>query len=277
MHLDRFDLLIDGYNLMHAAGFAREQYGPRGLELQRERFLDWLWRRVPPNLRTKTVVVFDAGGTDAQYVGLGSHHELRLLFSPRGAEADDLIEELIELHSNPRQLQVVSSDHRLHRAARKRKATCVDSEAFISLIARLARQARELRRQAEEMSKPSGELPEETQAWLAVFAEAEELVQDARMLEQAEALLLPEGPGGSAPSAASTRAGGQPRDRTGASGPASPGRSSSTPPLSTPRPSTAAAPGPAPPPGASSPGGAVDADELQFWEERLRDLLPPPR
>jgi predicted RNA-binding protein with PIN domain len=176
VHVARFDLLIDGYNLMHVAGFAREQYGPRGLQQQRERFLDWLWKRIPPKLRPRTIVVFDAGEADGTYVQQGTHNDLRLLYSPRGLEADDVIEELIELHSAPKQLQVVSSDHRLHKAARKRKATCLDSEAFVSLMFRLAREARARREAEEELSKPTGALPEETAEWLRVFSEVDELL-----------------------------------------------------------------------------------------------------
>lgn len=225
MHVSRFDLLIDGYNLMHVAGFARERYGPRELQRQRERFLDWLRQRIPPRLRSLTIVAFDAGEADGQYVEQGTHGELRLLYSPRGLEADDLIEELIALHSAPKQLQVVSSDHRLHKAARKRKATCLDSEAFVTLMGRLAREAAAHRAAAEELAKPTGELPEETAEWLQVFAEVNTLLANVQPL---------------APAAA-----------------AEPVPSSAPPPTNE---------------------AAVPADELSFWEERLRDLLhPPPR
>ena len=127
----------------------------------------------PANLRARTVVIFDAGQADGQYVQLETHQELRLYYSPQGTEADDLIEELIALHSSPKQLQVVSSDHRLHKAARKRKATCLDSEAFVGLMLRLAREARVRQQAIEDESKPTGELAEETQAWLAIFSEVE--------------------------------------------------------------------------------------------------------
>ncbi|MCA9028958.1 MAG: NYN domain-containing protein [Planctomycetaceae bacterium] len=235
MHVARFDLLIDGYNLLHAAGFARDQYGPRGLEQQRERFVDWLWKRIPPNLRERTVVVFDAGATDAAYVHQDTYRELRLLYSPRGVEADDLIEELIELHSAPKQLQVVSSDHRLHKAARKRKATCLDSEAFLSVMGRIAREARERQRELEELSKPTGELAEETAEWLQVFAEADDWLAGVEPL----------------PNSPDTRAQPQPSANAGEM-------------------QTDEA---APIPEQVRRPPEIAADELAFWEERLRDLL----
>lgn len=241
----RVSLLIDGYNLMHAAGFARERYGPRDLERQRERFLGWLWRRVPPNLRDRTVIVFDAGGTDAQYVGQGTHRELRLLYSPQGREADDVIEELIDRHPAPKQLQVVSSDHRLHKAARRRRATCLDSEAFVGLMARIIRQARERQRELEEQSKPSGELAEETQEWLAVFAEADELLASAI---EADDAVKTERPPHSPPAPAIT---------------SEPARGVDAPSETT-------------EPGTTLPGApGIDADELAFWEARIQELLEP--
>lgn len=263
----RCNLLIDGYNLMHAAGFARERYAPGELEQERERFLDWLWRRLPPGLRGRTVVVFDGGGSDNQYVGQAAFRELRLLFSPRGLEADDLVEELIEQHSSPRQLQVISSDHRLHRAARGRRATCLDSEVFLATLARLARQARERQRELEELSKPTGELPAQTREWLAVFAEADEWLAAARRGTAVDA--TGSSGGGAAPTPA----------------PTSPPAPSPTPAPSPSPPLDAAAgsaaspspPAPRPTPLApSSPAPTIDADELAFWEARLAELLTPP-
>ncbi|MFV0446456.1 MAG: NYN domain-containing protein [Planctomycetaceae bacterium] len=248
MHVARFDLLIDGYNLMHAAGFARDQYGPRGLQTQRERFVRWLWKRIPPRLRVKTIVVFDAGQSDGRFVQQESFEDLRLLYSPQGSEADDLIEELIELHSSPKQLQVISSDHRLHKAARKRRATALDSEAFVGLMLRLIREAQERQRQIEEESKPTGELAEETEEWLRVFAEADELLADVQPLIDSS--------GGGPPE---TRA--QPKPSPALRPPQAEREDE---PRAIPASSMA-----------DSPTADIAGDELAFWEERLRDLLLP--
>lgn len=183
MYLDRYDLVIDGYNLMHASGQARQRYGPGDLERCRNRFLRWVAKRVPEKRRGRTIVVFDAGETSNQYIELGSFESMRLLYSPQGLEADDLIEDLIASHTAPKRLQVISSDHRLHKAARRRKATCIDSELFVSTLARAARAQREAERQRREESKPTGELPEEMAEWMRVFADVQGLAQEGRLRE----------------------------------------------------------------------------------------------
>jgi len=53
-------LIIDGYNLMHAAGMARERYGPGDLERCRERLLRFLHSRLTAEERKRTTIVFDA-------------------------------------------------------------------------------------------------------------------------------------------------------------------------------------------------------------------------
>ena len=52
-------------------------------------------------------------------------------------DADSLIEELIQKNSTPKNLTVVSSDHRLHRAALRRKATPIDSDVWFDELEQL--------------------------------------------------------------------------------------------------------------------------------------------
>jgi predicted RNA-binding protein with PIN domain len=249
MIVDRYDLLIDGYNLMHASGHARDRYGPRGLERQRERFLGWLRRHVPASLRSRTIVVFDAGETTNTCVEQASYEELRLLFSPQRVEADDLIEELIEIHSAPKRLQVVSSDHRLHKAARKRKATCLDSEEFISMLARLAREEVARRQAEEELAKPQGELPEQTAEWLEVFADAQTLIDADPLTPPSRNRKKPTSvKSASKPPEPVTR---KKREKSAGAEPVEQS--------------------------CRTRSAGLAADELAFWEERLRDLLEPPR
>ncbi|HCK52509.1 MAG TPA: hypothetical protein DIC23_04775, partial [Planctomycetaceae bacterium] len=53
-------LLIDGYNLLHAAGFARKRYGPGQFEKCRQRLLQGLADRLSGEQRGRATVVFDA-------------------------------------------------------------------------------------------------------------------------------------------------------------------------------------------------------------------------
>ncbi len=129
-------LIIDGYNLLHAAGLSLATYKQGDLHRQRGRLLALLAERLSTEERQRCTIVFDA--VDAP-PGLDSHFEhdgMAVLFAKPGHEADELIEELVAQHSAARQLTVVSSDHRLHRAARSRRASPLDSEAFLARISR---------------------------------------------------------------------------------------------------------------------------------------------
>ena len=56
----RGDLLIDGYNLLHAAGFARTSYGRGEFEKARDRLIKLLAQQLNDRERERTTVVFDA-------------------------------------------------------------------------------------------------------------------------------------------------------------------------------------------------------------------------
>lgn len=173
-------LLIDGYNLMHAAGMVRRRYGPGGLERARRRFLRFLANRLQPGERLRTTVVFDGteGPSDAPH--MADFDGIDVQFSESGHDADSVIEFLIAHHSAPRQLRVVSSDHRLQHAARRRRAQSVDSETFVDeLELRPASDSDDQERsitQRPSDPKYSGELsPEQAEAWLAYFGECDDI------------------------------------------------------------------------------------------------------
>ena len=122
-------ILLDGYNLLHASGvFGRA--GRTSLESSREALLDWLGEILSEAQRARTTIVFDARDAPPGLPRSATKHGIRIEFAPRGTEADDMLEELIRSHSSPRSLTVVSSDHRLHRAARRRKAVAIDSDQW---------------------------------------------------------------------------------------------------------------------------------------------------
>ncbi len=70
----------------------------------------------------RTIVVFDAHDAPPGLPGTMDHRGLTVRFAVGYEDADSLIEELIRSDSTPRKLVVVSSDHRLQRAARRRRA-----------------------------------------------------------------------------------------------------------------------------------------------------------
>ena len=130
----RLYLVIDGYNLMHAAGLGRSEYGPGELERNRQRLLSRVAGVLDEQIASDALVVFDAHlavprASDDDQPPLRS--PLAVRFSRDGRDADAEIELILDTHSSPRQILVVSSDHRLHKAASRRKAQCIDSEDFL--------------------------------------------------------------------------------------------------------------------------------------------------
>lgn len=129
-------LIIDAYNVIHELGmFPASGMGPGSLGRICGSFLEMLAAQIPLELRKRTTIVFDArsappeGFSPSQIIG-----EMQVLFAIEEPEADDLIEYLIKRHSAPKQLTVVSSDHRLQTAARRRNARTVDSDSWIDSI-----------------------------------------------------------------------------------------------------------------------------------------------
>ena len=126
--------LIDGYNLLHAAGFAPPPGGPRAaFDAARRRFLDWLAaspavRPDPAALR----VVFDAQNS-ARDLGSTAHRGLVVTFSFRQT-ADDLIEAFLSVEPHPHALTVVSNDGRLKEFARRKRCPHLDCGAFVDWL-----------------------------------------------------------------------------------------------------------------------------------------------
>jgi len=156
-------LIIDGYNLLHASGVFGAERGPRGLEASRIALLDMIVELVGSEAAT-TTVVFDAAhapdGLPARLV----HRGLRVWFAREYPDADSLIEELVEEHTSPAHLVVVSSDRRLQAAARRRRARAVSCADWLA-------EARAIRRReaATGEAKPPPPGPEGADYWRRYF------------------------------------------------------------------------------------------------------------
>lgn len=180
--------IIDGYNLLHAAGLGRDNYGPGGLERSRNRLLRWLANRLDLDERRRTTVVFDAPSRPPDTARRQSFEQMTILFNPPGSDADAVIEDLIASHSAPKQLDVISSDHRIQRAARRRKSIPVDSDDFFAELSRVEPVFPE-RAAAAPAAAPTDPRdvdtpnPDETEQWLREFGviESGETSPGARM------------------------------------------------------------------------------------------------
>lgn len=184
-------LLIDGYNLLHATGIMGRGVGPGGLQRSRLALLNFLAASLEPEELPHTTVVFDSREASGvpQVV---EHRGLCVRFATRLASADELIEELIRADSAPRRLVVVSSDHRIQRAARRRRAKAIDSDAWYAELVR----ARQEPSQASEAApaRPSVPLLEEDVAyWLQQFG-GESLLAELVARESATTPTAPANP-----------------------------------------------------------------------------------
>ena len=127
-------ILIDGYNLLHVAGILGRGVGRGTLERARLALLNRLSNLLDPDDRKETVVVFDAKDAPRHLPTEVIHNDITVRFARDFEEADDLLEYLIRTHSSPRGLLVVSSDHRVQRAAKRRKAKTNDSEPWLNQL-----------------------------------------------------------------------------------------------------------------------------------------------
>ncbi len=150
-------LLIDGYNLLHATDIFGDETGPSSFQRSREALLAFLATSLNDAERPQTTIVFDAAEAPP---GLPSHYTvegLQVVYARDYPDADTLLEEMIEEHPAPRGVLVVSSDHRVQRAARRRGAKYIDSERW---YAELWQRRIKLRRNQQKTvpEKPVGQL-----------------------------------------------------------------------------------------------------------------------
>ena len=166
-------ILIDGYNLLHATGILPRGIGPATLARSRQALLNFLVAALDEQEARRTTIVFDAKSAPQGLPRENKHGPLRVCFAKGFDEADDLLEIMIKDDHSPKQLTVVSSDHRVQRAGRRRKATVVDSDVWYEQVASRRRQS-----QREAPVEPPSEktsrrslTEEEVQMWLDEFGD----------------------------------------------------------------------------------------------------------
>jgi predicted RNA-binding protein with PIN domain len=122
--------LIDGYNLLHRLGLMRTRMAPGELAGARQRLISLLIKASGKDAR-RICIVFDSAGAPAKRPPDQIGQDIDIRFARGGEAADDLIEDLIRSHSAPKQLTVISDDHRLQRAARRRACRVVSCTAYL--------------------------------------------------------------------------------------------------------------------------------------------------
>jgi uncharacterized protein len=159
--------LIDGYNLLYALGLPPGPLGPRGLEKARGRLLAMLAGALGDGANAVTVT-FDARQARSGSRSEEEYHGVRVLFAVHHEEADELIEELIRRDPTPRQLAVVSDDHRVQRAARHRRCQVLGCQDFLDLLEKLDKPQRPATAETELRGFQS---EEEKQRWIKEFGD----------------------------------------------------------------------------------------------------------
>jgi predicted RNA-binding protein with PIN domain len=163
--------LIDGYNLLHAMGRLTARAGKQALEGARRSLLLRVRARHQPGEGDDVTVVFDASGAPPSAPGDGEFNGIHVKFA-RGQTADDLIEDLIRADACPRLLTVVSDDHRIQNAARRRGCKILGCLDYCEDLQRRA--AAIPPASPEPPAKPESSTPEETQHWLDAFTQGDE-------------------------------------------------------------------------------------------------------
>jgi len=126
--LPRSRLLVDGYNVSKSA------WGQSPLEAQRQRLLRSL---APLVARTgaETTVVFDAANLTSRPV-VAAPRGVKVVFSPPGVIADDVVRDLVAAEPPGRTVVVVTDDQEVVRDARAHGARAASASALIELLGR---------------------------------------------------------------------------------------------------------------------------------------------
>lgn len=133
--------LIDGYNVMHAAGIAEAGMGRERFQKARKRFLDQIAQAIG-DMVVETTIVFDANKPPADFPIESNYRGITVVFALADASADARIERILARHSTPKALTVVSSDREVRQAASRRKARVMKADEFLDRLPTLAYERR---------------------------------------------------------------------------------------------------------------------------------------
>lgn len=128
------ELIIDGYNLLHVTRFKPRGNNEGELRRCREGLLSLLAKHLPDGHHRRVTIVFDSEGAPKHLADEVRWQHLFVVYARYENSADDLIAQLIGGHNNPKQLVVVSSDHRVQVAADRKKATAIDSDQWFDAV-----------------------------------------------------------------------------------------------------------------------------------------------
>lgn len=153
-------IIIDGYNLLWAITKPGEESEPI-TDVGLCRILGAYLKAV----KEKGQIIFDGVGPPDKS-GFDNIRNLEVVFTGRATDADTVIEGKIRASTAPKRLTIVSSDQRLRKAGRTRKAVLIKSEMF---WAEVLKQLRQKSKTEEPVEKRMGLTEGETKQWLDYF------------------------------------------------------------------------------------------------------------
>jgi len=153
-------LIIDGYNLLHSIHKTNEDSDAIS-DIQLCRIVDIFLTQTGQ----KGEIIFDGTGPPDKSK-FDNTTKLEVLFAGRGGDADTVIENKIKASTDAKRLTVVSSDRRVLRAARAKRAAAIKSNVFWD---NLQRQLSRKKTAREPPAKRRGLSESETEQWLKFF------------------------------------------------------------------------------------------------------------
>lgn len=126
--MPRSRLIVDGYNV------SKRAWPSSSLEAQRNRLAGGLAALVA-RTGAETTLVFDAAETDHR-PPVVAPRGVRVLYSPRGVIADDVVRDLVAVEPAGRVVVVVTADRAVADDVARSGARVVDPDALLGLLAR---------------------------------------------------------------------------------------------------------------------------------------------
>jgi predicted RNA-binding protein with PIN domain len=205
-------LLIDGYNLLYAAGMGQRDYKPGDLLRCRTLLQKYLLAKLSRAEVRAATLIYDARHPPPDRPSESVVSGLKVLFANPGGDADVMIQQWLSRHPTPRRVTLVSSDRALQRSARASGAKFVRSEAFLVELERRRTKTGKQSPDADQDSKPATQPGDvQTAYWLEVFEGALNVEHEEQ--PQAESEPVPPGPEKSAAKIAEPIRGRPPRRR----------------------------------------------------------------
>ena len=152
--------IIDGHNLLHTI-FKLEGDSGATSDVGLCRILGRYFKLTGE----KGEMIFDGTGPPDKG-GFDNISNLEVFFAGVRSDADTVIEDKISANTAPKRLIIVSSDRRLRKAARIRKATSMKSDVFWNDV---QKQLSRKRPEKEPTEKRQGLNEGETEQWLEFF------------------------------------------------------------------------------------------------------------